>query len=183
MFSGRARAEDSSYEVVTGGSLGAKKAQKENLNKIRERMMILAIEEVKKWPKEKYEKYILEFQTKYSKERSISALVRKKKKAEGSLRGPYAIICRWCTKSLCSTSELRLLAGTHHSVLSDAFKEKYITMDVKPKVIDDDLEFRGNILCKNCCQKINRNRDRGSKEEKSGLRKHSPFTFLLIPSK
>jgi hypothetical protein len=151
---GRARADDSTYEVVTGGTLGAKKAQKENMNKIREKMMVMAIETVKGWQKEVYEKHVLSYQNKLSKERKITAMARKKKKTMGNQNGPYFMVCRWCTKGLCKAEELRLLAGTHHSVLSPDFKEKYRIKTVTKTKVIDDLEYKGKITCSSCFREL-----------------------------
>ncbi|XP_064630359.1 ATP-dependent RNA helicase DHX58-like isoform X2 [Lineus longissimus] len=167
---GRARADDSSYEVVTGGTLGAKKAQKENLNKIREKMMLMAIETVKKMSKEEYERHVLQYQEKFSKERKITDMARMRKKVTGNQKGPYFLLCGLCTNGLCRAEDLRLLAGTHHSVLGKSFQNKYRTKETTKTKVIDDFQFKGKISCISC------NQDLGV----FALYKNVPFPLLKV---
>ncbi|XP_010151038.1 PREDICTED: probable ATP-dependent RNA helicase DDX58 [Eurypyga helias] len=78
---------------------------------------------------------------------------RKKETRPKAVEGKKNLLCGKCKAYACSTDDIRLIKESHHTVLGDAFKERYITKPHRKPICFDCFEKKSKMHCQNAnCQ-------------------------------
>uniref|UniRef100_A0A670ZCJ3 RNA helicase n=1 Tax=Pseudonaja textilis TaxID=8673 RepID=A0A670ZCJ3_PSETE len=137
---GRGRAKDSKCILVTSKK---EEEEKERYNLQKEKMMNKAIEEVQSWDEKKFAKKINELQ-----KQQIKMLASKRKTTEPKpWKDNLVLLCGKCKTEVCSTEDLRVIEESHHTVLGEKFKTRYITKPHKAARSYGDFEKKFKMHC------------------------------------
>uniref|UniRef100_A0A8C0UVE0 RNA helicase n=1 Tax=Cyanistes caeruleus TaxID=156563 RepID=A0A8C0UVE0_CYACU len=143
---GRGRARDSKCILVTSKT---EVVENEKLNSYKEEMMNAAIEKLQNWDETTFARKIHGLQMK----EKILRDSRKKETKEKVVEGKKNLLCGKCKAYACSTDDIRVIQESHHTVLGDAFKERYITKPHRKPVQYDGFEKKSKMHCRNTqCQ-------------------------------
>ncbi|NXS21227.1 DDX58 helicase, partial [Mystacornis crossleyi] len=143
---GRGRAKDSKCILVTSKR---EVVENEKQNNYKEEMMNAAIEKLQNWDETTFARKICDLQMKEKKLRDSRKKETKYKVAEGKKN----LLCGKCKAYACSTDDIRIIKESHHTVLGDAFKERYITKPHRKPVQFDGFEKKSKMYCRNTgCQ-------------------------------
>ncbi|NXO74424.1 DDX58 helicase, partial [Phainopepla nitens] len=143
---GRGRARDSKCILVTSKT---EVVENEKLNCYKEEMMNAAIEKLQNWDETTFTREIHSLQMKDK----ILRDSRKNETKHEVVEGKKNLFCGKCKAYVCSTDDIRIIKESHHTVLGDAFKERYITKPHKKPVQFDGFEKKSKMHCRNTkCQ-------------------------------
>ncbi|NXE40481.1 DDX58 helicase, partial [Ptilorrhoa leucosticta] len=143
---GRGRARDSKCILVTSKT---EVVENEKQNSYKEEMMNAAIEKLQNWNETTFARKIRDLQMKEKKLRDSRKNETKHKVVEGKKN----LLCAKCKAYVCSTDDIRIIKESHHTVLGDAFKERYITKPHRKLIQFDGFEKKSKMHCRNTdCQ-------------------------------
>ncbi|NXB20582.1 DDX58 helicase, partial [Rhagologus leucostigma] len=143
---GRGRAKDSKCILVTSKT---EVVENEKQNSYKEEMMNAAIEKLQDWDETTFARKIHNLQMKEKKLRDSRKNETKYKVVEGKKN----LLCGKCKTYVCSTDDIRIIKESHHTVLGDTFKERYITKPHRKPVQFDGFEKKSKMHCRNTdCQ-------------------------------
>ncbi|XP_057229040.1 antiviral innate immune response receptor RIG-I [Malurus melanocephalus] len=143
---GRGRARDSKCIIVTSKS---EVVENEKQNNYKEEMMNAAIEKLQNWDETTFARTIHDLQMK----EKILRDCRKKETKPKAVEGKKNLLCGKCKAYVCSTDDIRIIKESHHTVLGDAFKERYITKPHRKPIQFDGFEKKSKMHCRNTdCQ-------------------------------
>ncbi|XP_065511806.1 antiviral innate immune response receptor RIG-I isoform X2 [Caloenas nicobarica] len=143
---GRGRARDSKCILVTSK---AEVVENEKYNRHKEEMMNKAIEKLQNWDETTFARKIQDLQMK----EKVLRDSRKKETRPKGVEGKKNLLCRKCKAYACSTDDIRIIKESHHTVIEDAFKERYMTKPHQKPVWFDCFEKRSKMHCQNAnCQ-------------------------------
>ncbi|XP_061487966.1 antiviral innate immune response receptor RIG-I [Rhineura floridana] len=137
---GRGRAKDSKCILVT-----SKNEQEENErnNMLKEEMMNKAIEHVQKWDEKTFAQKISELQTMQKKIQDS-----KRNKPQPKLQtGKRRLLCGKCKAYVCDTEHIRVIEKSHHTVIDEGFRKRYITEPHKRPARYDYFEKKCKMYC------------------------------------
>ncbi|KAF7244727.1 putative ATP-dependent RNA helicase DDX58 [Varanus komodoensis] len=137
---GRGRAKDSKCILVT-----SKKEQEcnEKANVLKEKMMNRAIEEVQSWTEEEFAQKINSLQ----KELKRMQDSKKKEPVKRPLPSNKRLLCMKCKAYACDTEDIRVIEGSHHTVLNENFSERYKTAPHSKPRRYAQFEKRSKLYC------------------------------------
>ncbi|KAH0628367.1 hypothetical protein JD844_009437, partial [Phrynosoma platyrhinos] len=137
---GRGRAKDSKCILVT-----SKKEQEENerWNMLKEEMMNKAIAILQNWKEEEFVQKIRDLQKKQKQLQDS----KKKEPQRQLLSGNRRLLCRKCKRFACDTDHIRVIEGSHHTVLGERFTERYITKPHNKKTCYGGFEKKCKLYC------------------------------------
>ncbi|NXD45310.1 DDX58 helicase, partial [Copsychus sechellarum] len=143
---GRGRARDSKCILVTSKT---EVVENEKLNRYKEEMMNAAIEKLQNWDETTFARTICCLQRR-------EKVLRDSKKNETKpevVEGKKNLLCGKCKVYVCSTDDIRIIKESHHTVLGDTFKERYITKPHRKPVQFDGFVKKSKMHCRNAeCQ-------------------------------
>ncbi|XP_042360665.1 probable ATP-dependent RNA helicase DHX58 [Plectropomus leopardus] len=146
--SGRARAQDSRYSVVT--QKGGREERRELINEYLEELTGRAIAKVQEMNLHQFRIKIAELQ----KEAVICRKIAESRKIEKKTRNTAAgvqLLCRNCFKSVASGSDIKLVDNSHYVNVNSEFEKQYI---VGGQVVlgkrFEDWEPGRTISCRDC---------------------------------
>ncbi|NWR55661.1 DDX58 helicase, partial [Bucorvus abyssinicus] len=143
---GRGRVKDSKCIIVTSKT---EVVENEKQNRYKEEMMNEAIEELQNWDETRFAMKIRDLQIKEKVLRDAS----KKEIKHQVVEGKKNLLCGKCKAYACSTDDIRVIKVSHHTVVEDAFKERYITKPHHKPVQFDCFEKKSKMHCRNAdCQ-------------------------------
>ncbi|NXI91425.1 DDX58 helicase, partial [Psophia crepitans] len=143
---GRGRARGSKCILVTNK---AEVVENEKQNRYKEEMMNEATEELQNWDEKTFARKIRDLQMKEKALRDS----RKKDTRCKVVEGKKNLLCGKCKAYACSTDDIRVIKESHHTVLGDAFKGRYITKPHQKPVWVDCFEKKSKMHCQNAnCQ-------------------------------
>ncbi|NXA89289.1 DDX58 helicase, partial [Melanocharis versteri] len=143
---GRGRARDSKCILVTSKT---EVVENEKQNSYKEEMMNAAIEKLQDWDETTFARKTRDLQMKEKILRDSRKNETKHKVVEGKIN----LLCGKCKAYVCSTDDIRIIKESHHTVLGDAFKERYITKPHKKPIQFDGFEKKSKMHCRNtACQ-------------------------------
>ncbi|NXI20286.1 DDX58 helicase, partial [Irena cyanogastra] len=143
---GRGRARDSKCILVTSKT---EVVENEKLNSYKEEMMNAAIEKLQNWDETTFARKIRGLQMKEKMLRDS----RKNETKHEIVEGKKNLLCGKCKAYVCSTDDIRIIKESHHTVLGDAFKERYTTKPHRKPVQFDGFEKKSKMHCQNTeCQ-------------------------------
>ncbi|KFZ58430.1 putative ATP-dependent RNA helicase DDX58, partial [Podiceps cristatus] len=143
---GRGRARDSKCILVTSKT---EVVENEKHNRYKEEMMNEAIEKLQNWDETTFTRKIHDLQMK----EKVLRDSKKKETRPKVVEGKKNLLCGKCKAYACSTDDIRLIKGSHHTVLGDAFKERYITKPHQKPIQFDCFEKKSKMHCQNInCQ-------------------------------
>ncbi|NXC16262.1 DDX58 helicase, partial [Corythaeola cristata] len=143
---GRGRARGSKCILVTSKT---EVVENERHNRFKEEMMKEAIEELQNWDETTFARKIHDLQMK----EKVLRDSRKKEIRPKVVEGKKNLLCGKCKAYACSTDDIRVIKESHHAVLGDAFKERYITKPHKKPVQLDCFMKKSKMHCQNTnCQ-------------------------------
>ncbi|KFV82733.1 putative ATP-dependent RNA helicase DDX58, partial [Struthio camelus australis] len=143
---GRGRARDSKCILVTSKS---EVVENEKYNRYKEEMMNAAIEKLQKWDEATFARKIYNLQMK----EKVLRDSKKKDTRPKVVEGKKNLLCGKCKSYACNTDDIRVIKESHHTVLGEAFKERYITKPHKQPVQFDDFMKKSKMYCQNTnCQ-------------------------------
>ncbi|NWV65495.1 DDX58 helicase, partial [Malurus elegans] len=143
---GRGRARDSKCIIVTSKR---EVVENEKQNNYKEEMMNAAIEKLQNWDETTFARKIHDLQMK----EKILRDCRKKETKPKAVEGKKNLLCGKCKAYVCSTDDIRIIKESHHTVLGDAFKERYITKPHRKPIQFDGFEKKSKMHCRNTdCQ-------------------------------
>ncbi|NXR65785.1 DDX58 helicase, partial [Rhadina sibilatrix] len=144
---GRGRARDSKCILVTSKT---EVVENEKLNSYKEEIMNAAIEKLQNWDETTFARTIHHLQMK---EKILRDSRKNKTKHEVVMEGKKNLLCGKCKAYVCSTDDIRIIKESHHTVLGDAFKERYITKPHRKTIQFDGFEKKSKMHCRNTdCQ-------------------------------
>ncbi|KAM6304297.1 antiviral innate immune response receptor RIG-I isoform 2-T2 [Podargus strigoides] len=139
---GRGRARDSKCILVTNQ---IEVVENEKHNHYKEEMMNEAIEKLQNWDETILARKIHDLQMKEKALRDS----RKKETRPKVVEGKKKLLCGKCKTYACSTDDIRVIKESHHIVLGDAFKERYITKSHQKPIQFDCFEKKSKMHCQN----------------------------------
>ncbi|XP_035418859.2 antiviral innate immune response receptor RIG-I isoform X2 [Cygnus atratus] len=139
---GRGRAAGSKCILVTSKT---EVVENEKCNRYKEEMMNKAIEKLQEWDEETFAKKIHNLQMK----EKVLRDSRKKEIKPKVVEGQKNLLCGKCKAYACSTDDIRIIKESHHIVLGEAFKERYITKPHKKPMQFDGFEKKSKMHCRN----------------------------------
>ncbi|KAM6289427.1 antiviral innate immune response receptor RIG-I [Aegotheles albertisi] len=143
---GRGRARDSKCILVTSKT---EVVENEKHNRYKEEMMNEAIERLQNWDETTFAVKIHNLQLK-------EKVLRDSKKKEAKrkvVKGKKNLLCGKCKAYACSTDDIRVIKESHHTVLGDAFRERYITKPHQKPGQYDCFVKKSKMHCRNTdCQ-------------------------------
>ncbi|NWQ82138.1 DDX58 helicase, partial [Columbina picui] len=143
---GRGRARDSKCILVTSK---AEVVENEKYNRYKEEMMNEAIEKLQNWDETTFARKIQDLQMK----ENVLRDSRKKKTRSKGVEGKKNLLCGKCKAYACNTDDIRIIKESHHTVIEDAFRERYVTKAHQKPVRFDCFEKRSKMHCQNAnCQ-------------------------------
>ncbi|NXE55482.1 DDX58 helicase, partial [Casuarius casuarius] len=143
---GRGRARDSKCILVTSKR---EVVENEKYNRYKEEMMNEAIEKLQTWDEATFTRKIYNLQMK----EKVLRDSKKKDTRPKVVEGKKNLLCGKCKSYACNTDDIRVIKESHHTVLREAFKERYITKPHKKPVQFDDFMKKSKMYCKNTtCQ-------------------------------
>ncbi|NXH52093.1 DDX58 helicase, partial [Rhabdornis inornatus] len=143
---GRGRARDSKCILVTSKT---EVVENEKINRYKEEMMNAAIEKLQSWDETTFATTICRLQRR---EKVLRDSKKKERKPE-VMEGKKNLLCGKCKVYVCSTDDIRIIKESHHTVLGDTFKERYITKPHRKPVQFDGFEKKSKMHCQNAeCQ-------------------------------
>ncbi|NWV42341.1 DDX58 helicase, partial [Grantiella picta] len=143
---GRGRARDSKCIIVTSKT---EVVENEKQNNYKEEMMNAAIEKLQNWDETTFARKIHGLQMK----EKVLRDSRKKETKQKVVEGKKNLLCGKCKAYVCSTDDIRIIKESHHTVLGDAFKERYITKPHRKPIQFDGFEKKSKMHCRNtACQ-------------------------------
>ncbi|KFQ63487.1 putative ATP-dependent RNA helicase DDX58, partial [Pelecanus crispus] len=143
---GRGRAKDSKCILVTNKT---EVVENEKHNHYKEEMMNEAIEKLQDWDKTTFARKIHDLQMK----EKVLRDSRKKETRPKVVEGKKNLLCGKCKAYACSTDDIRVIKESHHTVLGDAFKERYVTKPHQKCIRFDCFEKKSKMHCQNTnCQ-------------------------------
>ncbi|XP_006984666.1 interferon-induced helicase C domain-containing protein 1 [Peromyscus maniculatus bairdii] len=143
---GRARADESTYVLVTSSGSGV--TEREIVNDFREKMMYKAINRVQNMKPEEYAHEILKLQ--------VQSILEKKMKVKRSIAKHYnnnpsliTLLCKNCSMLVCSGENIHVIEKMHHVNMTPEFKRLYIVRENKAlQKKFADYQTNGEIICK-----------------------------------
>ncbi|NXL94155.1 DDX58 helicase, partial [Alectura lathami] len=143
---GRGRATNSKCILVTNKP---EVVENEKHNRYKEEMMNKAIEELQKWDEATFARKVHSLQMK----EKVLRDSRKKEIRPKVKEDKMNLLCGKCKAYACSTDDIRVIQESHHTVLGEAFKERYITKPHKKPLQFDGFEKKCKMYCQNSnCQ-------------------------------
>ncbi|NXW78973.1 DDX58 helicase, partial [Hirundo rustica] len=143
---GRGRARGSKCILVTSKT---EVVENEKQNSYKEEMMNAAIEKLQNWDEAKFARRIHQLQIKEKIQRDS----RRNETKHKVVGGKKNLLCGKCKAYVCSTDDIRIIKESHHTVLGDAFKERYISKPHRKPVQFDGFEKKSKMHCRNIeCQ-------------------------------
>ncbi|KAJ7406721.1 putative ATP-dependent RNA helicase DDX58 [Pitangus sulphuratus] len=144
---GRGRARDSKCILVTSKT---EVVENEKQNHYKEEMMNAAIENLQNWDETTFARKIRDLQMK---EKVLRDCRKKETIKHEVVEGKKNLLCGKCKAYACCTDDIRIIKDSHHTVLGDAFKERYITKPHQKRHQFDGFEKKSKIHCqKTLCQ-------------------------------
>lgn len=143
---GRARADESTYVLVTSSGSGV--TEREIVNDFREKMMYKAINRVQNMKPEEYAHKISELQ--------MQSILEKRMKVKRSIAKQYnnnpsliTLLCKNCSVLVCSGENIHVIEKMHHVNMTPEFKGLYIVRENKALQRKfADYQTNGEIICK-----------------------------------
>nr|XP_048281538.1 interferon-induced helicase C domain-containing protein 1 isoform X2 [Myodes glareolus] len=143
---GRARADESTYVLVTSSGSGV--TEREIVNDFREKMMYKAINRVQNMKPEDYAHEIMKLQ--------VQSILEKKMKTKRSIAKQYnnnpsliTLLCKNCSMLVCSGKDIHVIEKMHHVNITPEFKSLYIVRENKAlQKKFADYQTNGEIICK-----------------------------------
>ncbi|XP_009075234.1 PREDICTED: probable ATP-dependent RNA helicase DDX58 [Acanthisitta chloris] len=143
---GRGRARGSKCILVTDK---AEVVEKDKHNHYMEELMNEAIEKLQNWDETTFARKIHDLQMK----EKVLRDSRKKQTTHKVVEEKKNLLCGKCKAYACSTDDIRIIKESHHTVLGDAFKERYITKPHKKPGQIDGFQKKSKMHCQNTdCQ-------------------------------
>uniref|UniRef100_A0A8C3KTT3 RNA helicase n=1 Tax=Calidris pygmaea TaxID=425635 RepID=A0A8C3KTT3_9CHAR len=143
---GRGRARDSKCILVTSKT---EVVENEKHNRYKEEMMNEALEKLQNWDEATFARKIHDLQMK----EKVLRDSRKKETRPEVVKGKKNLLCGKCKAYACSTDDIRIIKESHHTVLGDTFKERYITKPHHKAIRFDCFEKKCKMHCQNAsCQ-------------------------------
>ncbi|NWR94488.1 DDX58 helicase, partial [Furnarius figulus] len=144
---GRGRARDSKCILVTSKT---EVVENEKQNRYKEQMMNAAIENLQNWDETRFARKIRDLQMK---EKVLRDCRKKETVKHEVVEGKKNLLCGKCKAYACCTDDIRIIKDSHHTVLGDAFKERYIIKPHSKPHLFDDFEKKSKMHCQNTsCQ-------------------------------
>ncbi|KFP91126.1 putative ATP-dependent RNA helicase DDX58, partial [Apaloderma vittatum] len=138
---GRGRAKDSKCILVTSKT---EVVESEKHNRYKEEMMNEAIENLQTWDEKTFARKIHDLQMK----EKVLRDSRKKDTRHQLVEGKKNLLCGKCKAYACSTDDIRIIKESHHTVLGDAFKERYVTKAHSRPVQFDCFVKKSKMHCR-----------------------------------
>ncbi|XP_028625044.1 interferon-induced helicase C domain-containing protein 1 [Grammomys surdaster] len=143
---GRARADESTYVLVTSSGSGV--TEREIVNDFREKMMYKAINRVQNMKPEEYAHKISELQ--------VQSILEKKMKIKRSIAKQYinnpsliTLLCKNCSMLVCSGENIHVIEKMHHVNMTPEFKRLYFVRENKAlQKKFADYQTNGEIICR-----------------------------------
>ncbi|XP_074935456.1 antiviral innate immune response receptor RIG-I isoform X2 [Phalacrocorax aristotelis] len=143
---GRGRAKNSKCILVTNK---AEVVEYEKHNRYKEEMMNEAIENLQNWDETTFARKICDLQMKEKALRDS----RKNDTRPKLVEGKKNLLCGKCKAYACSTDDIRVIQESHHTVIGDAFKKRYITKPHQKPIQYDSFVKKNKMYCQNTnCQ-------------------------------
>ncbi|NXJ66538.1 DDX58 helicase, partial [Rostratula benghalensis] len=143
---GRGRAKDSKCILLTSKT---EVVENEKHNRYKEEMMNAAVEKLQNWDETTFARKIHDLQMK----EKVLRDSRRKETRPKAVKGKKNLLCGKCKAYACSTDDIRIIKESHHTVLGDAFKERYITKPHHKAIQFDCFEKQSKMHCQNTgCQ-------------------------------
>ncbi|XP_017941674.2 probable ATP-dependent RNA helicase DDX58 isoform X2 [Manacus vitellinus] len=144
---GRGRAKDSKCVLVTSK---VEVVENEKQNRYKEEMMNAAIENLQNWDETTFARKIRDLQVK---EKVLRDCRKKETIKHEVVEGKKNLLCGKCKAYACCTDDIRIIKDSHHTVLGDAFKERYIMKPHQKPRPFDVFEKKSKMHCqKTNCQ-------------------------------
>ncbi|XP_053159976.1 antiviral innate immune response receptor RIG-I isoform X2 [Hemicordylus capensis] len=137
---GRGRAKDSKCFLVTSKS---EQADNERSNILKEGMMNKAIENLQKWDEKVFMQKIDDLQKKQKRMQNSKKKEPQPKPVISDLR----LLCGKCKKVACDTENIRVIEGSHHTVLGESFRTRYQTKPHNRPNRYGNFEKRNKMYC------------------------------------
>lgn len=151
IIEGRARADNAQYLVVAEKGRGA--AEKEESNKIREKMMQKAIDIINDKSIQQRRDDIHRYQREAQVEREMAKKgkeISQLMKASQSSSEGYELRCQKCDSFTAYSSDIRKIEASHHVILDPEYHKRIkIRPHPAPKTFEN-FELTGKIFCKRC---------------------------------
>ncbi|XP_009898623.1 antiviral innate immune response receptor RIG-I [Dryobates pubescens] len=139
---GRGRARNSKCILVTSKT---EVVENEKHNHYKEEMMNEAVEQLQNWDEAAFARKIHVLQMKEKVLRDF----KKKETRPQLVEGKKNLLCGKCKAYACSTDDIRVIKVSHHTVLGDAFRERYVTKPHHKPMKFDCFEKKSKMHCKN----------------------------------
>ena len=152
---GRGRAQDAKYILI--GEIGRGAIEKDRINKMREKMMKKALENISKLinhDKQEYWARIGEQQGKLAIDREMKQLGQSQKRVinKSNDAEDFELRCKKCNRHACFASDIRKIEGAHHVVINEDF-EDVVHIDIYPRPTTyKNFTQKGRLYCKNCSE-------------------------------
>ncbi|NXF09822.1 DDX58 helicase, partial [Smithornis capensis] len=139
---GRGRARDSKCILVTSK---IEVVENEKQNHYKEEMMNAAIEKLQSWDETTFARKIHDLQMK---EKVLRDCRKKETIKHEVVEGKKNLLCGKCKSFACCMDDIRIIKESHHTVLGDAFKERYITKPHQKPQQYDEFEKKSKMHCR-----------------------------------
>ncbi|XP_015270024.1 PREDICTED: probable ATP-dependent RNA helicase DDX58 [Gekko japonicus] len=140
---GRGRAKDSKCILVTSKS---ERAETEKNNMLKEKMMNKAIGNLQKWDEATLAQKINDLQMKQKQKQDS----KKKESPQKPKAGSQKLLCRKCKRLACVSEDIRVIEGSHHTVIDKNFRQCYITRPHANTKGYGNFEKRCKLYCREC---------------------------------
>ncbi|KAG8595279.1 hypothetical protein GDO81_001479 [Engystomops pustulosus] len=139
---GRGRAKDSKCFLVTSKK---EQATRERNNLLCETLMNEAVVQVQKQDKKHFLEQSLRFQKDEKKQRDFLKNFKPRELSEENKR----LLCLKCKTFACNTDDIRVIQVSHHTVISEDFKDRYFTKPHSNPGTFNGYKKQHKIYCKN----------------------------------
>ncbi|XP_072010323.1 antiviral innate immune response receptor RIG-I isoform X2 [Engystomops pustulosus] len=139
---GRGRAKDSKCFLVTSKK---EQATRERNNLLCETLMNEAVVQVQKQDKKYFLEQSLRFQKDEKKQRDFLKNFKPRELSEENKR----LLCLKCKTFACNTDDIRVIQVSHHTVISEDFKDRYFTKPHSNPRTFNGFKKQHKIYCKN----------------------------------
>lgn len=128
-------------------------AEKEECNKIREKMMQKAIDIIDRFATDEKREKIRQYQKEAQVEREMAKKgkeISKLLKASQNTDGRYTLRCLKCDSFAAYSTDIRKIEASHHVILDKDYKSRIIIRPHPAPKKFENFELTGKIYCKRC---------------------------------
>ena len=147
-FTGRARAPNSKYFVITGK--GSQIADKEEKNAKQEELMNVAVIALEKYITRNRQVFGIQ-QQKLQFTAKLKRDMKETRRRERLVDGDFELQCYHCSSFICMSSDVKKIQGVHHVCIADDIRERVnFARSPLPQFEESDIKMDGATTCKNC---------------------------------